>query len=191
MESTDVYWVPLCELLERRCFDVFLVDPRQTRHAPGRPKSDCLDCQWIQGLHGYGLLSAAFRPADQGVVLRGYLRPWQSLLQYAGQHVQHMQKALEQRNVKLAEVVSDVTGATGLAIVKAIRRGQRDPLELAKYRHERCQRTEAEIARALYGTWREEHLFALQQALALYEFYHERLRACDERLRTHLGTFAD
>ncbi len=151
MESTGVYWVPLFELLERRGFEVFLVDPRQTRHAPGRPKSDCLDCQWIQRLHSYGLLSAAFRPADQVVVLRGYLRQRQMLIQYAGQHVQHMQKALEQMNVKLTEVVSDVTGVTGMAIVQAILRGQRDPLELAKYRHERCQRTEAQIARALYG----------------------------------------
>ena len=191
MESTGVYWVPLFELLERRGLEVFLVDPRQTRHAPGRPKSDCLDCQWIQRLHGYGLLSAAFRPADQVVVLRGYLRQRQMLIQYAGQHIRHMQKALEQMNVKLAEVVSDITGVTGVAILKAILRGQRDPLELAKYRHERCKRTEAEIARALHGNWREEHLFALQQALALYEFYHERLRECDRRLEAHLGTFAD
>jgi len=191
MESTGVYWIALFELLERRGFQVSLVDPRQTRHAPGRPKSDCLDCQWIQRLHSYGLLSAAFRPDDQVVVLRSYLRQRQMLIQYAGQHIQHMQKALEQMNVKLTEVVSDITGVTGMAILKAILRGQRDPLELAKYRHEKCQGTEAAIARALYGNWRDEHLFALGQAVALYEFYQQRLRECDGRLEAYLGTFAD
>jgi len=191
MESTGVYWIALFELLERRGFQVALVDPRQTKHAPGRPKSDCLDCQWIQRLHSYGLLAAAFRPDDQVVVLRGYLRQRQMLIQYGGQHIQHMQKALEQMNVKLTEVVSDITGVTGLAILKAILRGQRDPLQLAKLRHEKCKRTEAEIARALYGNWRDEHLFALEQALALYEFYQHRLRECDQRLEAYLGTFAD
>jgi transposase len=191
MESTGVYWVPLFELLERRGFRVFLVDPRQTRQVSGRPKTDVLDCQWIQRLHSYGLLAASFRPEDQVVVLRGYLRQRQMLIRYAGQHVQHLQKALEQMNVKLAEVVSDVTGVTGLAILRAILAGQRDPLELAKLRHERCHRSEAEIARALYGNWREEHLFALRQALELYETYQAKLRACDDRIERHLRTFAD
>lgn len=191
MESTGVYWIPLFELLERRGFQVCLVDPRQTRHVPGRPKSDVHDCQWIQRLHSYGLLAASFRPEDQVVVLRGYLRQRQMLITYAGQHIQHMQKALEQMNVKLTEVISDITGVTGLAIIKAILKGQRDPLVLAKLRHDKCHRTEAEIARALYGNWREEHLFALQQALALYEFYQEQLQACDERLATYLQTFTD
>src|SRR6185295_6146966 len=109
MESTGVYWIALFELLERRGFAVCLVDPRQTRHAPGRPKSDVLDCQWIQRLHCYGLLAASFRPADQVVVLRSYLRQRQMLIRYAAQHIQHMQKALEQMNVKLAEVVRDIT----------------------------------------------------------------------------------
>jgi transposase len=103
MESTGVYWIALFELLERRGFEVYLVDPRQTRHAPGRPKTDVLDCQWIQRLHSYGLLTASFRPADQVVVLRSYLRQRQMLIGYAAQHIQHMQKALEQMNVKLTE----------------------------------------------------------------------------------------
>src|ERR1700726_2219542 len=141
MESTGVYWIPLFELLERRGFQVYLVDPRQTRHAPGRPKSDVLDCQWIQRLHSYGLLTPSFRPDDQVVVLRGYLRQRQMLIGYAGRHVQHVQKALEEMNVKLTEVVSDVVGVTGLAILRAILRGERDPRELAKLRHERCRRT--------------------------------------------------
>src|SRR5438309_2044605 len=154
MESTGVYWIALFELLERRGFQVYLVDPRQTRHAPGRPKTDVLDCQWIQRLHSYGLLTASFRPADQVVVLRGYLRQRHMLIRYAGQHVQHMQKALEQMNVKLTEVVSDVMGLTGLSIIKAILGGERNPRTLAKLRNERCKRSEAEIARALHGTWR-------------------------------------
>jgi transposase len=191
MESTGIYWVPLFELLERRGFEVYLVDPRQTRHVPGRPKTDVLDCQWIQRLHSYGLLAAAFRPCDQVVVLRSYLRQRQMLIAYGSQHIQHMQKALEQMNVKLPEVVADVTGLTGMKIIKAILRGERNPLELAKYRHAKCKRTEAEIARALYGNWRAEHLFALQQAVELYEFYQKKLRECDKQLQAQLQTFAD
>jgi transposase len=191
MESTGIYWVPLFELLERRGFEVYLVDPRQTKHVPGRPKTDVLDCQWIQRLHSYGLLAAAFRPCDQVVVLRSYLRQRHMLITYAGQHIQHMQKALEQMNVKLPEVVADITGLTGMRIIKAILRGERDPLQLATYRHDRCHRSEAEIARALYGNWRDEHLFALKQALELYEFYQAQLRECDLKLQTHLQSFAD
>jgi transposase len=191
MESTGVYWVPLFELLQRRGFQVYLVDPRQTRHAPGRPKSDVLDCQWIQRLHSYGLLTASFRPDDQVVVLRGYLRQRQMLIGYAGQHVRHVQKALEEMNVKLTEVVSDVVGVTGLAIIKAILRGERDPRKLAQLRDERCRRSAAELARAVQGNWRAEHLFALRQALALYECYHARLQECDVQIEAYLGTFAD
>lgn len=125
------------------------------------------------------------------VVLRGYLRQRQMLIGYAGQHVQHLQKALAEMNVQLTEVVSDIVGVTGLAIIKALLRGQRDPLQLAKLRHEKCRRTEAELARALQGHWRAEHRFALQQALALYECYHARLQECDARIAAYLGTFAD
>ena len=191
MESTSIYWVPLFEMLERRGFEVYLVDPRQTRHVPGRPKSDVHDCQWIQRLHSYGLLAAAFRPCDQVVVLRGYLRQRQMLITYGSHHIQHMQKALDQMNVKLGVVLTDVIGVTGMAIIKAILRGERDPLELAKLRNQGCKKSEAEIARALYGNWRSEHLFALKQAVALYEFYQERLRECDRELEAHLRTFAD
>jgi transposase len=191
MESTGIYWIALFEVLEARGFEVFLVDPRQSRHAPGRPKSDVLDCQWLQRLHSYGLLTASFRPADQVVVLRSYLRQRQMLIRYAGQHVQHMQKALEQMNVKLTEVVSNITGVTGMAIIRAILQGQRNPLALAKLRNDKCKRTEAEIARALYGNWRVEHLFALKQAVTLYEFYHQQLQECDGQLQAHLATFAD
>ena len=150
-----------------------------------------LDCQWLQRLHSYGLLTASFRPAEQVVVLRSYLRQRQMLIRYAGQHVQHMQKALEQMNVKLTEVVSDVTGVTGMAIIQAILHGEREPLKLAKLRNDKCQRTEAEIARALYGNWRAEHLFALRQAVDVHAYYRQQLRACDEQLQACLNTFVD
>jgi hypothetical protein len=191
LESTGVYWIALFELLERRGFQVNLIDPRQTTRLPGRPKSDVLDCQWIQRLHSYGLLAASFRPSDQVIVLRSYLRQRLMLIRYAGQHIQHMQKALEQMNVKLAEVVSDVTGVTGMAILQAILRGERDPLKLAKYRTERCKRSEAEIARALYGNWREDHLFELEQAVSLYEFYQQCLADCDAKLKGYLESLED
>src|SRR6266446_7152587 len=191
MESTGVFWIPLYDLLASRGFEVLLVDPRQTKHAPGRPKSDVLDCQWIRRLHSYGLLTASFRPADEIVVWRGFQRQREMLVRYAAQHVQHMQKALEEMNVKLTEVVSDIVGQTGMKIIKAIVRGERDPLKLAKHRDERCQRTEAEIARALEGTWRAEHLFALKQGLRMYEFYQRQLRACDQEIETCLRGLAD
>jgi transposase len=191
MESTGVYWIPLYELLASRGFDVILVDPRQTKHAPGRPKSDVLDCQWIRRLHSYGLLTASFRPADEIVVWRSFQRQREMLVRYAAQHVQHMQKALEEMNVKLTEVVSDIVGLTGLKIIKDILRGERDPLQLAKHRHERCRATVAEIAAALQGNWRKEHLFALWQALEMYEFYQKQLQACDQEIEACLRGFAD
>lgn len=191
MESTGVYWIPLYDLLASQGFDVILVDPRQTKHAPGRPKSDVLDCQWIRRLHSYGLLTASFRPGDEIVQWRGFQRQRDMLVRYAAQHVQHMQKALEEMNVKLTEVVSDVAGQTGMKIIKDIVRGERDPLKLAKHRHERCRATEAEIARALYGNWRKEHLFALKQAVQMYEFYQRQLRACDQEIEACLRGFAD
>ena len=191
MESTGVYWIALYELLERQGFTVILVDPRQTKHAPGRPKSDVQDCQWIQRLHSYGLLTASFRPRDEVVVWRGYQRQREMLIRYASQHVQHMQKALEEMNVKLTEVVSDVVGLTGMKIIKDIVRGVRDPLKLAKNRNERCHASEAEIARSLCGNWRAEHLFALKQAVQMYEFYHRQLRDCDEKIEACLRVFAD
>ena len=191
MESTGVYWIPLYDLLASQGFAVILVDPRQTKHAPGRPKSDVLDCQWIRRLHSYGLLTASFRPGDEIVQWRGFQRQRELLVRYAAQHVQHMQKALEEMNVKLTEVVSDIVGQTGMKVIKDIVRGERDPLKLAKHRHERCKATEAEMASALHGTWRKEHLFALKQAVQMYEFYQRQLRACDEEIETCLRGFAD
>jgi len=191
MEATGVFWIPLFELLETRGFEVRLVDARQMRRIPGRPKSDKDDCQWLQRLHSYGLLAAAFRPDEPVCVLRSFLRQRHMLLTYAAQHIQHMQKALTQMNVKLQHVVSDITGVTGLAIVRAIVAGQRDPVELAKLRDDRCKHSEPEIARALYGNWRAEHLFALKQAVELYDFYHKQLVACDRKIETQLQQFED
>lgn len=191
MESTGVFWIPLFDLLASQGFAVILVDPRQTKHAPGRPKSDVLDCQWIRRLHSYGLLTASFRPADEIVRWRGFQRQRAMLIRYAAQHVQHMQKVLEEMNVKLTEVVSDIVGQTGMKIIKDIVRGERDPHQLAKHRHELCQSTEAEIASALFGNWRPEHLFALKQALKLYEFYQKQLRECETQIEACLRGMKD
>jgi transposase len=191
MESTGVYWIPLYDLLEAAGLEVLLVDPRQIQRAPGRPKTDPEDAQWIRRLHGYGLLSAAFRP-DEGIrVLRSYLRQRATLVADAARSTQHMQKALEQMNVKLTEAVSDVTGKTGMSILKAILAGERDPAALARLRDPRCKQDEGQIARALQGTWRPEHLFELAQAVERYEFYHRQITACDGQVEAHLKTLQD
>ncbi|MEI8022294.1 MAG: transposase, partial [Schlesneria sp.] len=147
MESTGVYWIPLFELLESRGLTVLLVDPRRLKSVPGR-KTDVVDCQWRQQLHTFGLLSGAFRPPEEVAVLRSYLRQRAMLVQYAGQHIQHIQKAIQQMNVRLDKVLSDVTGVTGILIIEAILKGERNPLELAKLRDERCKNDEETIAKA-------------------------------------------
>jgi transposase len=189
VESTGIYHLALVEMLEKHGIEVVIVDPRQTAHSPGRPKSDVLDCQWIQRLHSYGLLRASFRPGPEIRKLRSYERQREMLLRYAASHVQHMQKALEQMNCKLPEVVTDITGVTGMLIIKAIVRGVRDPQRLAGYRHGTCKATEAEIAAALQGNWQEEYLFDLNQALKLYEEYQRRLRDCEAQIEACLRKF--
>ena len=158
LESTGVYWIPLFALLETRGFAVLLVDPQQGQKSKGRPKSDRHDCQWRQRLHTFGLLAGAFRPVDQVCVRRSSLRQRAMLLTYAAPHIQHMQKALTQMHLKLPHVVSDMTGVTGLAIIRALLAGERDPEQLAQRRDSRCKHDEATIARALQGNGREEHL---------------------------------
>jgi transposase len=190
MESTGVYWIPVFQVLEERGFTVKLVDARQLKRVPGR-KTDVADCQWLQQLHSYGLLAGAFRPDDQVVVLRSYMRQRAMLVSYASQHVQHMQKALVQMNVQLEHVVSDITGVTGMRIIRAILVGERDPNRLAALRDPRTKQPAAVIAKALQGDWRAEHLFALQQALELVEAYQAKIAACDERIQAQLQTFAD
>ena len=188
MESTGVYWIALFEVLEERGFDVKLVDPHAVRQVPGR-KTDVKDCQWLQELHTYGLLRGAFRPEDEVCVLRSYLRQRSMLVAMASRTVQHMQKALEQMNLKLTEVVSDITGKTGMTIIRAILAGERDPQRLATHRDQRCKHDQATIAKALKGHWRAEHLFALQQAVDQYDFIAQQLRACDGQIEGCLQAF--
>jgi transposase len=191
MESTGVYWIPLYELLEARGFEVWLVEPGQLSRCGARPKTDVLDVQWIQRLHSYGLLRPSFRPPDSVMALRAYHRQRQMQIRYAASHTQHMQKALEQMNVKLTEVVSDITGLTGQRIITAILDGERDPRRLAALRDPKCKNSAAAIARALEGTWRPEHLFELRQAYDLYQFHHKQIAQCDEMIRAELAKFPD
>jgi transposase len=186
MESTGVYWIPLFELLESRGLTVYLVNARHVKNVSGR-KSDVLDCQWLQQLMSYGLLSGAFRPMDEICALRAISRQRDMLLSYQGRHVQHMQKALAQMNVQLANVISDIAGETGQRIVRAIIAGERDGQVLAKMKNTRIRASEAEIVKSLRGNWREEHLFTLRQAMALYDAYGERLAECDQQLEAMLA----
>lgn len=190
MESTGVYWIPLFELLEQRGFDVLLVDARHVKNVPGR-KTDVLDCQWLQQLHTFGLLRGAFRPSEQACVFRSYLRQRAMLMKCAAQHIQHMQKALTQMNLKLQHVVQDITGKTGFTIIRAILAGTRDPHHLATYRDRRCKHDEATIAKALVGHYRAEHLFELQQAVELFDVYQAKISDCDTQIEEHLRTFDD
>ena len=190
MESTGVYWIPLFGVLEEWGFQVMLVDPRRIKNVPGR-KTDVLDCQWLQQLHTYGLLSGAFRPDGDIRRLRSYLRQRAMLVEYASHHIQHMQKALTQMNMKLPHVISNITGQTGMAIIEAIVSGERDPRQLAKLRDHRIRADEATIARSLQGHWLEEHIFELTQALELYRFYHQKIAECDWEIEAQLERFED
>lgn len=181
MEATGVYWIPLYEVLDARGFRVHLVNARATRQVSGR-KSDVLDCQWIWQLMTHGLLRGAFRPVDAVCGLRALVRQRATKVEEQARCVAHLQKALTQMNVQLDQVVSDLTGKTGLAIVRALVAGERDPQVLAKLRDRRLRADEATVARSLYGNWREEHLFALTQALAHYDFLHQQIAACDQAI---------
>ena len=190
MESTGVYWIPLFGVLEERGFEVMLVDPRRIKNVPGR-KTDVLDCQWLQQLHTYGLLSGAFRPDEDIRRLRSYLRQRAMLVEYASQHVQHMQKALTQMNVKLQHVIRDITGKTGMDIIEAIVRGERNPRKLARLRDPRTKADEKTIAKSLRGHWRQEHIFELTQALELYRTYQDKIAQCDREIEAQLERFED
>jgi transposase len=178
MESTGVYWIPVYEILEARGFQVYLVNARHLKNVPGR-KSDVLDCQWIQQLHSFGLLSASFRPEADMCTLRAYLRHRANLLESRATEIQHLQKALQQMNVQLTQVLSDITGETGFAIIRRIVAGDRDPVALAQLRHPTCKHSAEDIAKALTGNYRAEHVFALKQALAVYDFLTTQLQECD------------
>ena len=189
MESTGVYWIALFELLESRGLDVKLVNSHHIKNVPGR-KTDVLDCQWIQQLHSFGLLSGSFRPDDEICVLRAHMRQRDNLIRYAGAHIQHMQKALNQMNSQLHHVVNDLTGVTGMKIMRAILAGERDPQVLAKHRDRRCKNPVERIAKALQGNWREEHLFSLRQALELFDVYQQKIQDCDQAIARVLDALA-
>ena len=181
MESTGVYWIPLFEILESRGFEVYLVNARHIKNVSGR-KSDVLDCQWIQQLHTYGLLQPSFRPPEQICALRSVVRHRDMLIKYRSAHIQHMQKALTVMNLRLTNVLSDITGVTGMKIIRSIIAGERNPEVLASFRHSNCAKSQAEIAKSLEGNYKREHLFALKQSLELYDFYDQQLKDCDTEL---------
>ncbi|MFH0844112.1 MAG: IS110 family transposase [Pseudomonadota bacterium] len=187
MESTGVYWIPLFQVLERRGFEVKLVNARHVKNVPGR-KTDVEDCQWLQRLHTFGLLSGSFRPEDSICVLRSYCRHRENLIQYASAHIQHMQKALIQMNLQLHKVISDISGLTGMRIIKSILAGEHDPLTLAKMRDPRVKNSVETIAKALEGDYRQEHLFALKQAVEAYEVYQRQIQDCDQEMEDCLDS---
>jgi transposase len=189
MESTGVYWIPVYELLEAKGFEVKLVDARQVKNVSGR-KTDVLDCQWLQQLHTYGLLKSAFRPADDVCELRAYVRQRSMLVKSASRYIQQMQKALTQMNLQLHHVISDVMGDTGMKIIRTIVNGEREPAVLAKHRDRRCKSSITEIKAALTGNYRAEHLFALKQSLELYDYFQEKIQACDDEIEKKLAAFS-
>ena len=188
MESTGVYWIPIYEILEERGFEVYLVNARHLSNVTGK-KTDVLDCQWIQQLHTYGLLQASFRPEEDMVALRAYIRHRDNLIRDRASHIQRMQKALSLMNIQLNNVIRDITGETGLKIIRDIVAGQHDPVKLAQHRHPRCHSSEDEIAKALQGNYRPEHLFALKQALDLYDYYTQKIYECDVEIEAKFATF--
>lgn len=185
MESTGVYWVPVFQMLEKHGLDVQLVSTRHLKAVPGR-KTDVLDCQWIQHLHECGLLRGSFRPADEICVVRAYVRQRDTLTEESARHVQRMQKALEQMNLQLHKVVDDITGETGMTIIEAVLKGERDGKKLAALRNFRCRKNEDEIARALVGDFRDELLFCLRQELEAYRFVQTQMSRCDEEILARL-----
>ncbi len=185
LESTGVYWIPAFEILEERGLEVLLVNARHVKNVPGR-KSDVQDCQWLQQLHTYGLLKGAFRPPEETVALRTYMRQRETLVQSASDKIRHMQKALRQMNLLLENVVSDINGCTGMKIIRAILAGERDPSILAKFRDKRCRRSEKIIAASLEGHYQEEHLFTLKQSVELYDVYQQQIARCDAAIQAQL-----
>jgi transposase len=161
MESTGVYWIPLYEILEARGFQVFLVNARHAKNLPGR-KKDETDAQWLRRLHTFGMLNNSFRPEGEMCALRAYLRHRAELIEHRAAHIQHMQKAMHQMNVRLSPTVTDITGVTGMAIIRAILAGERDPAKLAAWRDPGCAHPESEFIKALTGNYRDEHVFALR-----------------------------
>ena len=187
MESTGVYWIVPYEMLEEAGFEVLLVNARFFKSVPGR-KTDVQDCQWIQQLHSYGLLRGSFRPSNDTVELRSYVRQRSRVFESAGTQVLLMHKALIQMNIQLNHVISDITGVTGLNIIRAILQGERDPNRLAALSVGQCRKNTGLITKALEGNFRKEHLFALEQAYAAYEFFHTHIQRCEEAIEKILSS---
>jgi transposase len=190
MESTGVYWIPVFQILETSGLEVKLVNARHVQTVPGR-KSDVMDCQWLRQLHSYGLLSGSFRPDDQICILRSYLRQRETLVQSAASHIQRMQKALTQMNIQLHRVISDISGTTGLAILRAIVAGERDLAKLSALKDVRIKATHEEISAALTGDYRSELVFILTQELHLYDMFQAQIAACDVQIEECLNEFSD
>jgi transposase len=188
MESTGVYWIPLFQILEEKGFEVYLVNARHVKNVPGR-RTDVLDCQWLQFLHSVGLLRSSFRPEQAVCAIRSLLRHRQSLVEMSSSHVNQMQKSLDQMNIQLHHVISDITGKTGLAIIDAILQGERNPLVLANLRDVRIKATEEVIAKSLVGDYRSEHLFTLRQSLAVFRHYQSMIDECDREIKDAIRKF--
>jgi transposase len=190
MQSTGVYWIALQEVLEEHEIEVYLVNARGTKNLPGR-KSDVQECQWLMKLHTYGLLRNSFRPPEEIRAVRTIWRLRDRLVQDAGRAIQQIQKALTTMNIRLANAITDVSGVTGMAIIRAILRGERDPRVLAKLRDARVKASEEEVARCLEGHWRDEGVFELEQVVACYDFYQCRIAACDQQLKGYMAALPD
>jgi transposase len=185
MESTSVYWIPIYQILETQGFEVFLWNAQYVRNVPGR-KTDVSDCQWIQYLHLVGLLRGSFRPPDVICAIRSPWRHRDSLIQMAAQHVMHMQKSLDQMNLQLHHVLSEITGLSGQRILDAILAGERDPIKLAELCHARVKSSQDTVARALEGDYRAEHLFTLKQSLADYRCYQHQIEEVDQEIHRRM-----
>jgi transposase len=190
MEATGVYWIPVFEILEARGFEVLLVNAKHVKNVPGR-KTDVRDCEWLRDLHSVGLLRGSFRPADAMVALRGYMRHRDTLVESMSAIVQRMQKALVQMNSQLPQVVTDITGKTGLAIINDIVSGRTAPRQLAQHRDPRCHASEPEFVEALTGNYRPEHIFVLKQNLELFHLHQTKLADCDAAIEAQLQRLAD
>jgi transposase len=188
MESTGVYWIPVFQILESRGLEVKLVNAAHVKNLPGR-KSDVSDCQWLQQLHTFGLLNGSFRPKDQVCVLRSFLRLRESLVKDCSSHILRMQKALVEMNVQIHRVLSDITGYSGMAIIRAILAGERDGLKLAKMAHPKVRASSEQIVKALEGDYRAEHLFALKTAVELYDSYQLKIMECENQIQQQLECF--
>ena len=188
MEATGVYWIPTYQILESYGMEVILVNAHHVKTVPGR-KSDVLDCQWLQKLHTYGLLSGSFRPENEICILRSYIRQRDRLIKASGSHIQRMHKALIQMNLQLHKVISDITGVTGMAIIRRIVAGESNPVKLSSLKDRRIKSSKKDIEKALTGDYREEHLFVLKQELALYDMYQQQIGECDQQIEQYLQQF--